>query len=186
MAKHIVKCAVCGEQFDLTKIQGVRHGARRYAHWKCYKQGEIVPMKQTAPKNTESKSKNDRVVLTDYLLYLFGSSCNWPRINKDITKLQEEGYKITGMYYALKWWFEIKGSPVEEERADQIMNIIPYIYNQAKKHYEKIDNAFINNEGKTIPDLNKYYDCIQIKPQQLNGFKPKLFNLEEINEQSIY
>ena len=35
MAKHEVKCPICGEIFDTNKIQAVRYGMRRYAHAAC-------------------------------------------------------------------------------------------------------------------------------------------------------
>ena len=76
MAKHIVKCAVCGEQFDTNSIQAVRYGARRYAHYSCYPEGELVPM-------VNSKSK-DFVLeeLKDYIKKIYGNKANWALINK--------------------------------------------------------------------------------------------------------
>ena len=39
---HIVKCAVCGNKFDRDKVQAVKVGARRYAHYSCCKEGELI------------------------------------------------------------------------------------------------------------------------------------------------
>ena len=55
-AAHKVKCAICGEIFDLNKIQGVRHGARRYAHQECYPEGELVPLPEETPEYKNLKS----------------------------------------------------------------------------------------------------------------------------------
>ena len=41
---HMVKCTVCGESFDRDKIQAVKSGARRYAHYTCLPEGELVPL----------------------------------------------------------------------------------------------------------------------------------------------
>ena len=33
---HMVKCKVCGKSFDRDKIQAVKVGANRYAHFKTF------------------------------------------------------------------------------------------------------------------------------------------------------
>ena len=35
MAKHIVKCAICGESFDANTVPYVKTSSRRYAHAAC-------------------------------------------------------------------------------------------------------------------------------------------------------
>ena len=87
MAKHVVKCAVCGEQFDTNSIQAVRYGARRYAHYSCCQEGELIPLGPEADP--------DLIALKDYISKLFKQP-NWAMINKQLKKYKEEqGYSYT-------------------------------------------------------------------------------------------
>ena len=61
---HLVKCTVCGKQFDRDKIQAVRSGARRYAHYSCKPDGELVPLANPIDE--------DLLELEDYIDKLLG------------------------------------------------------------------------------------------------------------------
>ena len=46
LMSHYVICSVCGARFDRDKEQAVKTGARRYAHYKCSPNSELVPLPQ--------------------------------------------------------------------------------------------------------------------------------------------
>ena len=79
---HLVKCAVCGEQFDRDKIQAVKHGARRYAHYTCKPDGELVPL-------AEQKDP-DLVQLEEYIKKLLNDTYVHPRVRKQINEYKEQ------------------------------------------------------------------------------------------------
>ena len=74
MAKHIVKCAVCGQSFDTNAIQATKYSARRYAHQSCFPSGELVPMETTEEDGAKE--------LKEYIDKLFNGNVNWALINK--------------------------------------------------------------------------------------------------------
>ena len=87
-AAHKVKCAICGEIFDLNKIQGVRHGARRYAHQECYPEGELVPLPEETPEYKSLKS------LEAYIIKLFKIEFVTPKMKKQIKEYKDRIEKL--------------------------------------------------------------------------------------------
>jgi hypothetical protein len=118
-AKHIVKCKICGKEFDLNSEQGVKCGARRYAHQACYPEGELVEM--------ASQKDPDLVALEQYIMKLFDDDYISPRVRKQIeTYRKEYNYTYSGILKSLIWFYEIKGNSKEE--ANHGIGIVPYIY----------------------------------------------------------
>ena len=78
---HLVKCAVCGEQFDRDKIQAVKYSARRYAHYKCKPDGELVPL-------AEQKDP-DLIKLEEYIKQLLNDTYVHPRVKKQINEFKD-------------------------------------------------------------------------------------------------
>ena len=61
MAKHMVKCKICGCSFDTNTEQAVIAGPRRYAHQACMPEGELVPMEKS------SADDPDLIALKEYI-----------------------------------------------------------------------------------------------------------------------
>lgn len=141
--KHIVKCAVCGEQFDLNTVQGVRFNSRRYAHKHCFPSGEEVPLFQ-APETDK-----DYVELKDYIIELFGATANWALINKQIKNyLEVNNYSYSGIRKSLNYFFKVKGNPIE--KANGGIGIVPFVYQDAYNYYFAIWEAQQRNETFTM------------------------------------
>ncbi len=131
MAKHIVKCIVCGESFDLNSIQGVRATKTRYAHQKCFPKGELVPMVGgNVIKNPDEKALND------YISKLYGKKANWVLIKKQIKEYLGMGYSLKGIKTTLIYFYEVKGNDVEKSNGG--IGIVPYIYQEAYDYYYNI------------------------------------------------
>lgn len=110
MAKHLVKCAICGEMFDRDSIQAVRHGARRYSHATCEPDNtDFVPL-------VKSKEQNpDYITLMNYINQLFGKKANYALINRQIKQYKEEnGYSYSGMLKSLIYFFEVQHNGIEK------------------------------------------------------------------------
>lgn len=93
---------------------------------------------------------------------------------------QEYEYTNIGMYYTLLYYYEILDNSVLEDTG---LGIIPYYYDKAKKHYNKVYNLedvindFESNE-KSIKIKTKIIDKIPIFKNPL----PLNFDWEERNE----
>lgn len=168
MAKHEVKCAICGEVFDLNKIQGVRHGARRYAHQSCYPAGEIVPLPQV---------DNDLQALNDYIAKIYGEKANYPLIKKQIKKFQEQGFTLSGILKSLIYFYDVKGNSIEKSNGG--IGICEYVYQDAYNYYLSLFLAKQANEQ--VEPLEHKVREVTIKPPKPIK-KKKLFKFLEEDE----
>ena len=122
---HYVICSKCGKRFDRDKIQAVRTGARRYAHYECEPTGEIVPLPEKDP---------DLVQLEEYIDKLFGKSCNKALVNRQIKEYTtEKGYSYSGILKSLIWFYEVKGNSTEQSHGG--IGIVPYIYEESSRYW---------------------------------------------------
>ena len=80
MAKHLVKCAICGLTFDANVESYVKVNSKRYAHQKCSQEKE----------QNLSQIEQDKKNLEEYIMKLFGTKYIDPRIRKQIKQYIEE------------------------------------------------------------------------------------------------
>lgn len=154
-AKHMVKCPVCQQMFDLNTEQGVRYSARRYAHYKCYPQGELIPLPE--PEDADLKK------LKDYAKQLLGKEYNAARVNKQIKDFKKEyNYSYSGMLKSLVYFYEVKGNSVD--KANGGIGIVPFIYQDAYNYYLALFNAQQNNKDKDVIKYTSQIKEITIKP----------------------
>lgn len=110
--KKSVKCARCKK--TVLKDEAI-HEKKKYYHVECF---QLV---------------QDYKNLISYICELHKLEAPTGMILKQIKEFQEEyGYKLKGMELALRYFHETLGNPVRE--GDGI-GIIPYVYEEAKKHY---------------------------------------------------
>ena len=166
MAKKMCKCAICGKEFDRNAIQAVRHGARRYSHWTCEPDGELVPME---------KKDEDLQKLLEYINILFKGQQNQAKINQSIKKFHNEfGYSYSGIQKALYYFYEIKHNSID--KANGGISIVPFVYKDAYNYYYDLFMAQQRNENKK-PFIERVREII-IKPPKVE--KPiKLFDLDK-------
>ena len=166
MAKKMCKCAICGIEFDRNSEQAVRSGARRYAHFKCKKDGELVPME------TSSSIDPDLKALNEYIAALYGNKGNYPLIKKQIKKFHDEyKYTYSGMQKSLIYFYEVKHNKIEDSNGG--IGIIEYVYEQARQYYYEIFVAQNQNENKSF--ITKIKEYI-IKPPKSKSNKRKELN----------
>lgn len=166
---HMVKCAICGEQFNRDKIQAVRISARRYAHHKCKPDGELVPLEERDP---------DLVKLEEYIKILIQEEYIGPRIRKQIKDYQEQyNFSYSGMLKSLIYFYEVKGN--SKANADKYgIGIIPYVYKDAYNYYYDLFLAKSRNNTKDVTEVTSKVKEITIK-LPVAKIPIKLFNLEE-------
>lgn len=174
-AKRPVKCPICGKSFDLNSEQGVRYSARRYAHYKCYPQGELIPLANGEDPNL--------VQLKEYTKKLLGKEYNAARVNKQIKDFKAQyDYSYTGMLKSLVYFYEVKGNSIE--KANGGIGIIPFIYQNAYNYYLSLFQAQQNNKDKDISEYTCEVREITIKPPKIVPKKHFFKFLEDdINEE---
>ena len=175
---HPVICVKCGQQFDRDKEQAVKVGGRRYAHYKCEPNGELVPL--PPPKKKEDPVEDeDLKKLKSYIEQLYGANVRWPLVMKQIKQFKEENkYSYSGMLKSLIWFYEIKGNKVEDSKG---VGIIPFAYQDAYNYYYSLFVAQSQNEQKDFKQITSHVREITIKPPEIKK-KVRLFNEETENE----
>lgn len=171
---HKVKCTICGKEFDRDKVQAVKDGARRYAHYTCKPDGEKVPMKK--PEN------KDLTALKAYAKELLGESYNPARVSSQIKKFHDQfDYSYSGMLKALKWFYEIEKNPIY--KANGGLGIIPYIYQDAFNYFYNLYQAEQNlTNGLQYKKVTKE---IEIKSPRAKNKPHKLFSFLDEEEGEI-
>ena len=140
MAKHIVKCPICGKSFD-RETTAYHQDGRRYLHIECW-------ARQEASKTQDDK---DREALEQYILELFKLNVLTPKIKRQIESFHGEyGYTYTGIKKALIYQFEVKKGDIKQ--ANGGIGIVPYVYEQAREYYYQIWLANTANMGKNLRD----------------------------------
>ena len=166
---HNVKCTVCGKIFNRDKIQAVKVGARRYAHYSCCQVGELVPL--------ENPVNEDLIKLEEYISNLLGEDYNHARVNKQIKDYTSQyGYTYSGMLKTLIWFYDIKGNP--KEKANGGIGIIPFVYQDACNYFYSLYLAQIANESITTYSKPQVKE-IEIFSPEVYRKPPKMFNAED-------
>lgn len=175
---HMVKCKVCGNQFDRDKVSCILVSARRYAHKACAEKAGLTG------ENIEPPQKDqDLIALEDYIMKLFGEEYINVRIRKQIKEYKEQyNYSYSGMLKALIYFFEIKGNSIE--KANGGIGIIPYIYKDAYNYYYSLYLAKLANKEKDINDYKPKIKTIEIFAPTVQARAIKLFNLEDEEQEN--
>ena len=167
---HIVKCSVCGEKFDRDKSQAVKTGARRYAHYRCFPEGELVPLLNPVDE--------DLVALEEYISNLLGSNYNPAKVKKQIKDFKSQyDYSYSGMLKTLIWWYDIKGNP--KDKAQGGIGIIPFVYKDAANYFYSLYLAQLENESILVSTYKPIIKEIEIFSPEVHRRPIKLFNSEE-------
>ena len=171
---HIVKCAICGKQFDRDKIQAVDHGSRRYSHYTCEPDKELVPMPDPPPKKEKKVAAEDPdlVELKDYIALKYGEKANWPLITRQIKDFHDnKNYTYSGMLKSLVYFYDVKGNTIEKSNGG--IGIIDYQYKDAYNYYLSIFMARQNSQDVEFKPVVKEYT---IPIPKARGIKNKLLD----------
>ena len=170
MAKHIVKCPKCGQDFDMNSVQAVRVSARRYGHATCYPNNtDFMPLVEKTEENEDLKK------VKDYISKVYGNKANWPLIMRQIKKFTtEKGYSLSGILKSLIWFYDIQHNNVDGSNGG--IGIVEYAYQPAYNYYLALFIAQQANENKTL--FNEVKE-VTITPPEMRGTKQKLIDFGE-------
>jgi len=166
LVKHIVKCAICNKQFDTNVIQAVKHGTRRYSHYTCEPDGELVPLEQKPQEDPDLKE------LKDYIALKYGEKANWPLITRQIKDFHDnKNYTYSGMLKSLVYFYDVKGNTIEKSNGG--IGIVDYQYKDAYNYYLSIFMARQNSQDVEFKPVVKEYT---IPIPKARGVKNKLLD----------
>lgn len=154
----LVKCSVCGKQFDRLKEPFVKTSSTRYAHVKC---GKI--------KEKEDKEKEDKKKLEDYIKQVYGMDRISPLIRKQIDSYIKDDMTYSGMLGSLYYFYGVKGNDSAKAKG---IGIIPYIYQEAEEYFRNLSRINLMNKGQdfTIKEKVIVIPVPQSKPKRKKNF----------------
>ena len=163
MAKAMVKCLYCGEQFDRLSEPCVKIG-RRYAHQHCY----------DGQSKEDLQLQQDKHDFFEYIKELYGDDYNYVSISKQAESyIKQYGFTYSGMLKSLRWFYDIKHN--DKESSNGRIGIIPYIYEDAKKYYYNLYLA--QQRNKDVEGYRLEVKEIVIASPRVYIAPPKLFDL---------
>ena len=187
------KCVICGE-FIENNDESIPY-KKRYAHINCFNVAMKVVTteknKKTTTNNKTSKKKPQKELkegLTEEEYQEKTKLCDYIRekTKSDLTvkiyKLIEDykkKYKLSyhDMYMTLYWYFSIKGNPVEGD----MVGIIPYTYDEAKKSMEKLQSVQEDCEKK-LDKIQELYPNKTISSPVIGERKIDQIDISKIGE----
>lgn len=128
---HKVKCIYCEKTFDRDNTPNIKIG-RRYAHVDCY-------------ENNHTPDDDYKGKLFALLKELFGSDYNYVIVEKQRKSYIANGYSNKDIYQALYYHYYIKNGSVANAKGR--IGIVPYVIDEAKAYYEKIENKIDHLES---------------------------------------
>ena len=171
---HYVICSVCKQRFDRDKVQAVKTGARRYAHYRCKQDGELVPL-------SKQEIDEDLIELENYIKKLLKEDFINAKVRKQIKDFQQQyGYSYSGMLKSLIYFYEVKGNSTE--KANGGIGIVPFVYKDAYNYYYDLFLAKQQNKEKDVKTITHKVKEIIIKLPTVNIPK-KLFDLDDDDEE---
>lgn len=166
---HKCKCIFCKADFDRDKIAYVQVSERRYAHKECF-DARLVET---------SKTESDYDKLVNYIEKLFGVGYVSARIAKQIKDFREQyGYTYSGILGTLIYWFDVRKATLDQ--ANGGIGIVPYVYDQARDYYAKIDAA--NNINANVEYKPRTIEITITSPRPVEQ-KPKLFIFDDFDKE---
>lgn len=120
-----------------------------------------------------SQQNDDRDALWYYIYRLFGPSNDTKPVSDwnitQMSKFKNQGYTYKGQLLTLKYFFEIKKSDLK--KANGSIGIIPFVYSDAQKYYQNIEDKQNQIEEAIKEQLAKDRIEIQYNPNDYIGRK---------------
>ena len=173
MAKHLVKCPICGKTFDAGVEPFIKTSSKRYAHESCVKEKE----------ESKTQEEKDREALIEYIKQLFGIERLNPHMNKQLKDyIEVNHFTYSGIHKALIYHYEIKKGDIS--KANNGLGIVEYVYQNAFNYYYAIWEAQQKNVAK-LEQIDIYQPeekVITIPIPVANVKRRKLFNFLDEEE----
>lgn len=164
------KCVLCGESFEKEDL--TLRSNKKYCK-------ECLEIHNEQVK----KNKSSWDLLFEYICEVYKIEKPTGMMFKQMKDYRSEDYSYTdiGMYYTLKYFYEVMEDNKVLEGSG--LGIIPYFYEKAKKHYNKIfDLEDIVDNFENIEQVVKIKTKISNKEDDVISPLPLQMDWEETNE----
>ena len=116
----MAECRICKRQINKDNDDWIMPSKNWYYHRKCYED-----WKQSTPATDEEY----RTFIYDFLSRDMKFSYDYHMIQAQIDKFVKEKKTIKGIFYTLKYFYEIKGGDWDKGHGG--IGIVPFVYNEA-------------------------------------------------------
>ncbi len=163
-----VKCIYCKQDMEKSSPECIKVSERRYAHLDCHTQNYSEEFEKK--KIFEKEKEEIRKKAKEYLKNTY----NAQKVGKQIKQFLEQGMTTKEIYNAVCYWFEVKKNT--EDKAYGGIGIVPYIKDEAKRYYEKLEqisnsNSFVENYEKPVEKIYFILPERIKKPKRSTFFK---------------
>ena len=197
LRKHrIVSCIVCGKKIDrkseeyISILGGYAHKTCDISNliseaskdtiktYKCHYCGQIVIREKAVQKGKFYfhqeclKEHEDRAELFNYCCKLWGLKSPGPTIIRQAKTFRDKGYTYRSMMFTLKFFYEIRHNDPNKYKGNETIGIIPYIYEDAKRFYEKLSEQRKEIAGQLVEQQKQLVETHKVKVEQKKK-KPK-------------
>lgn len=170
MAKKLVKCPYCNQEFDRNTTPFVTVG-RRFAHSVCADANEAA----------KSQDQKDKDSLESYINKLFGTTSISTKVQRQIKEyINNNGYTYSGILKSLIYFYEIKNGNINNAKGG--IGIVPYVYDEARDYYYSIWLAQTKNKDKDIEKYKPQKVEVYIKAPERKPRKRRIFSFLDKEE----
>lgn len=122
-----------------------------------------------------ANSTKDKDEFFHYCQKLFGDNFDFVKINR-LAEGYIKTYKYTwsGMHGSLVYFYDIQKHPIEQ--SNYSIGIIPYIYNDARKYYQHIEESKKKNAETEYKPKTK---VVSIPVPEVSTRPPRIYSMED-------
>lgn len=152
---HIVKCRLCKQQFDTTKLsenEWIMPDPRCYYHRSCYEDWK------TNRNNAKADGRDSNFwyeSLIDYLYRDIKMSMDFSKINSQWASFTKPERKMTpkGIYFAIRYYYDVMHG--DAEKALGGIGIVPNIYNDSAQYWVDLETRKAGTLDAIIEQIKK-------------------------------
>ena len=123
------ECRICKKQINKDNDDWVMPSKNFYYHRKCYEDWKM---------STPVTDEGYRAFIYDFLGRDMKFSYDWHMIQAQIDKFVKDKKTIKGIFYTLKYFYEIKGGDWDKGHGG--IGIVPFVYNEACAYWVEKEN----------------------------------------------
>lgn len=173
----LVKCRICGEHIDREKQDDWIMPSKNYFYHKnCYDTWG----KKKNDVHAKASNKEWQDMLWEYLRKELKMCVDFKKMNRQWETFLKKGMTAKGMYFCLKYFYEIKkGDPTKSENG---IGIIPYVYEESKEYWytrERQQKGICAKLEEQIRQTHRQNKII-VRQTQTKTTRHANYNLEDI------
>lgn len=134
-------CRYCKKEiYTNTQVEGVDYietypGSRWYYHKDCYEKFKGI-------KGDLGAVAEDHVwymALTDYLSKELKVEINYPKLTSQWKNFLKKNMTAKGIYFAIKYFYDVKKYAITKEEKGMGIGIVPYIYEESGTYWKNLE-----------------------------------------------